>query len=128
MYADLHCRFDARAHSAIVTPSASEPRPIEPPYGPTIAGVATFGDDAHSAMPGTLCPFAALMAGNEKSKSQVATIATAPFPISSSAFAAAVGLSDFVSIHCTLICLPRTPPLLLICSIRIWKSWPDWRS
>ena len=90
--------------------------------------MATFGDDAHSAMPGTLCPLAALMAGKEKSKSQVAMIATAPSEISSSAFVAAVGLSDFVSIHCTLICLPRTPPFLLICSIRIWNSWPDWRS
>jgi len=40
-----------------------------------------------------------LIAGNEKSKSQVAMIATAPFEISSSAFVAAVGLSDFVSIH-----------------------------
>ena len=49
-------------------------------------------------------------------------IATAPFEISSSAFVAAVGLSDFVSIHWTLIFLPRTPPALLICAIRIWNS------
>src|SRR5262249_58766225 len=43
-------------------------------------------------------------------------------------FDAAVGLSDLVSIHSTLICLPRTPPALLIWLIRIWNSWPDWRS
>ena len=49
-------------------------------------------------------------------------IATAPFEISSSAFVAAVGLSDFVSIHWTLIFLPSTPPDLLICAIRIWNS------
>ena len=73
-------------------------------------------------MPGTFCAFAALIAGNEKSKSQVAMIATAPFEISSSAFVAAVGLSDFVSIHWTLIFLPSTPPALLICAIRIWNS------
>src|SRR5262245_46025557 len=114
MYADFHCGLAFRAHSAIVTPSASDPRPIEPPYGPTIAGVATFGDEAQSAMPGTLCPRAALIAGNEKSKSQVATIATAPSPISSSAFVAAVGLSDFVSIHLTRIFLPSVLPALLI--------------
>ena len=79
-------------------------------------------------MPGTLCPRAALIAGNEKSKSHVAMIATAPFEISSFAFAAAVGLSDFVSIHSTLICLPSTPPALSIWLMRIWNSWPDWRS
>src|SRR5439155_16437629 len=55
-------------------------------------------------------------------------IATATLEMSSSAFVAAVGLSDFVSIHCTLICLPRTPPALLIWLIRISKSWADWRS
>src|SRR5581483_7526206 len=93
-----------------------------------IAGVATFGEEAHSAMPGTLCERAALIAGNEKSKSQVAMITTAPFEISSFAFAAAVGLSDLVSIHSTLICLPSTPPALLIWLIRIWNSWPDCRS
>ena len=35
--------------------------------------------------------------------------------MSSEALVAAVGLSDFVSIHLTLICLPSTPPALLIC-------------
>ena len=48
--------------------------------------------------------------------------------MSSEALVAAVGLSDFVSIHLTFICLPSTPPALLICSIRIWKSWPACRS
>src|SRR5215471_17138081 len=79
-------------------------------------------------MPGTFFARAALIAGKEKSKSQVATIATAPFEMSSFAFAAAVGLSDLVSIHSTLICLPRTPPALLIWLIRISNSCPDWRS
>src|SRR5712691_9389088 len=128
MYALFHAGFADLIHSAIVTPSASDPSPIEPPYGPTIAGVATLGDDAHRAMPGTLWPCAALIAGNEKSKSQVAMIATAPFEISSSAFVAAVGLSDFVSIHWTASFLPSTPPVLLIWLIRIWNSWPDCRS
>ena len=49
---------------------------------------------------------------------------TAPFEISSVALFAAVGLSDFVSIHSTLICFPSTPPVLLIWLIRIWNSWP----
>ena len=57
-----------------------------------IAGVATFGEEAQSARPGTCRARAALIAGNEKSKSQVAMITAAPFPISSWAFVAAVGL------------------------------------
>ena len=68
------------------------------------------------------------MAGNEKSKSQVAMITTAPLPISSSAFVAACGLSDFVSIHCVSIGRPSTPPASLICAIRISKSWLACRS
>ena len=55
-------------------------------------------------------------------------MATAPLPISSSAFVAAVGLSDFVSIHCTLSFLPSTPPALLIWLIRIWNNCDACRS
>ena len=36
---------------AMATPSASEPWPIEPPVWPTMAGFATFGEEAQSAMP-----------------------------------------------------------------------------
>src|SRR5689334_19156281 len=53
---------------------------------------------------------------------------TAPFPISSCAFVAARPLSDFVSIHSTLILRPSTPPALLISSIRIWNACPGCRS
>jgi hypothetical protein len=53
--------------------------------------VATFGEEAHSAIPGTSAAPAAWIAGNEKSKSQVAMMTTAPLPISSSAFVAACG-------------------------------------
>jgi hypothetical protein len=42
--------------------------------------------------------------------------------MSSDAFVEAVALSDFVSIHFTCICLPSTPPALLSCSMRSWKS------
>ena len=90
-YARFSSGLFSTSHSAIATPSASEPRPIEPPYGPTMSGVATLGEDAHRAMPGTFALPAAWMAGNEKSKSQVAMITTAPLPISSSAFVAACG-------------------------------------
>ena len=73
-------------------------------------------------MPSTFFAPAAWVAGNEKSKSQVVRIATAPWEMSSEALVAAVGLSDFVSIHLTFICLPRTPPALLSWSMRSWKS------
>ena len=50
-------------HSAAETPSVSDPVPIENPYLPMIAGVAFFGEDAQSEMPGTFLAEAANAAG-----------------------------------------------------------------